>query len=163
MERDGSWTDCRIAGLSSAGKWGSIVRHESSFTDCVRALGDERRAGGGAEGCARGDAGSDAEEGKTTLRGMYAKVMGNVEVQLANGVPWPVKNGEVFPVVMFKEQQTIAVLQLAGTTFRLSTDWLAMIEEKDLTDENVAAYRAALQGYIDKAAEDAKATLPLPK
>jgi hypothetical protein len=94
---------------------------------------------------------------------LYAQVMGNVEVQLANGVAWSVKKGDVFPVMMFKEQQTIAVLQLAGTSFRLATDWLKMIEAKDLTAGQVGAYRSTVQSYLDKVAEEAKANLPLPK
>jgi hypothetical protein len=92
---------------------------------------------------------------------LYAQVMGNVEVRLANGMPWLVKKHDVFPVMMFKEQQTIAVLQLAGTTFRLSTDpWLKMIESKDLTEEQVANYRATVQVFLDKVADDARANLP---
>jgi hypothetical protein len=91
---------------------------------------------------------------------LYAQVMGNVEVQLANGVRWSVKKGDVFPVVMFKEQQTVAVLQLAGTSFRLATEWIQTIEAKEVTAEQVAAYRGTVQSYLDKAAEDAKAKLP---
>lgn len=94
---------------------------------------------------------------------LYAQIMGNVEVQLASGTAWAVKKGDVFPVMMFKEQQTIAVLQLAGTSFRLATDWIKTIEGKDLTAEQAAAYRATVQSYLDKVAEDAKASLPQGK
>jgi hypothetical protein len=112
--------------------------------------------------CAAAPGEAQATPGREKQRfTLYAQVMGNVQVQLATGTPWLVKKHDVFPVVMFKEQQTVAVLQLAGTSFRLATDpWIKTIEAKDLTEEQVANYRATVQSYLDKMADDAKASLP---
>src|SRR5690348_4588122 len=99
--------------------------------------------------------GTDGKSGKPGAKQhylLYAQVMGNVQVQLASGGVWQVKKGDVFPVIMFKEQQTIAVLQLAGATFRLSTEWLKLIEAKDVTEEQTASYRASVERFLDKAA-----------
>lgn len=89
---------------------------------------------------------------------LFAQAMGSVLVQLNAGGSWQVTKGDLFPVIMFKERQTIAVLQLAGTNFRLATDWLKLVEPKDVTEEQFATYRAAAERY--QTAQDAKDPLP---
>jgi hypothetical protein len=62
-------------------------------------------------------------------------------------------------VIMFKEQQTKIVLQLAGTSFITETANCKIIEEKDLTPEELATYRTNVQHYLDGQAEKWKAKL----
>jgi hypothetical protein len=49
---------------------------------------------------------------------------------------------------MFKEQQTKAILQLAGTTFRVDTSRLKLVEEKDITPAQLGSYRHNVETYI---------------
>jgi hypothetical protein len=90
---------------------------------------------------------------------LYAGVIGRVEVQLADGGQFQAEKGDVFPVVMFKAEGTKAVLQLAGTTFLLSRDWLELIEDKDLTEAQLNSYRRNAEAYLDWRATQAKAGL----
>ena len=88
---------------------------------------------------------------------LYAMFMANTDVRLADGAHWIMDQGDTFPVVMFKEQQTKIVLQLAGTTFMTDAANVTTIEEKNLTEEQLATYRGTVQRYLDGLAEKAKA------
>ena len=57
--------------------------------------------------------------------------------------------GDAFPVLMFKDQQTKMVLQLAGTSFLIPTANVRVLEEKEVTEEVLAAYRRNVASYID--------------
>ncbi len=88
---------------------------------------------------------------------LYAMFVANTDVHLADGAHWIMDKGDTFPVVMFKEQQTKIVLQLAGTTFMTDAASVMVIQEKDLTDEQLATYRTNVQHYLDGHAEKWKA------
>ena len=91
-----------------------------------------------------------AEKKRYVIYGMLTVDTG---VQLADGPRWMMDKGDTFPVVMFKDQQTKVVLQLAGTTFTTETVNVKVIEEKDLTPEQLATYRTNVQHYLDNRAE----------
>jgi len=84
---------------------------------------------------------------------LYAMFMANTDVHLADGAHWIMDKGDTFPVVMFKDQQTRIVLQLAGTTFMTEAVNVMVVQEKDLTNEQLATYRANVQHYLDGRAE----------
>jgi hypothetical protein len=88
---------------------------------------------------------------------LYAMFMANTDVHLADGAHWIMDKGDTFPVVMFKEQQTKIVLQLGGTTFMTDAVNVMVIQEKDLTNEQFATYRANVQRYLDGHTEKWKA------
>jgi hypothetical protein len=88
---------------------------------------------------------------------LYATMLEPTPVQLVDGSKWMMDKGDTFPVVMFKEQQTQVVLQLAGTTFKTATARVKVVEEKDVTPEQLATYRTNVQNYIDSRSEKWKA------
>ena len=88
---------------------------------------------------------------------LYAVLTADTGVQLADGARWMMDKGDTFPVVMFKEQQTKLVLQLAGTTFTTNAINAKVVEEKDVTPEQLATYRTNVQHYLDGQAEKWKA------
>jgi hypothetical protein len=92
-----------------------------------------------------------AEEKKRFV--LYAVLTENSNVQLADGSKWMMDKGDTFPVVMFKEQQTKIVLQLAGTSFMIEAAHAKVVEEKDLTTQQLASYRTNVQQYIDSRSE----------
>lgn len=88
---------------------------------------------------------------------LYATMLDATPVQLADGAKWMMDKGDTFPVVMFKDQQANIILQLAGTTFKTQTARVKVIEEKDVTAEQLATYRNNVQNYIDSRSEKWKA------
>lgn len=80
---------------------------------------------------------------------LYGMLTQDTPVQLAEGTRWMMDKGDTFPIVMFKEQQTKAVMQLAGTTFMTSAINVKVIEEKDVTPEQMATYRNNVQRYLE--------------
>lgn len=97
---------------------------------------------------------------------LYATFLEPTPVQLADGAKWQMDKGDTFPVVMFKDQQTRIILQLAGTSFIVNADRVRWFEEKDLTEAQLATYRANVHNYIESRAEkwkeQAKQGPPLP-
>jgi len=91
-----------------------------------------------------------AEKKRFVLYGMLTQ---DTPVQLAEGTRWMMDKGDTFPIVMFKEQQTKVVMQLAGTTFLTSVINVKVIEEKDVTPEQMATYRTNVQHYLEGQAE----------
>ena len=89
---------------------------------------------------------------------LYAILLENTPVELADGAKWMMDKGDVFPVVMYKEMQTKIVLQLAGTTFRTDTKRVRI-----LADQEVAAglvnYRKNVQAYLESKAKRMKSEL----
>jgi len=88
---------------------------------------------------------------------LYAMLTADTGVRLTDGARWNMDKGDTFPVVMYKDQQTKIVLQLAGATFTTETANVKVVEEKDLTPEQVATYRTNVQRYLDGKAEKWKA------
>lgn len=80
---------------------------------------------------------------------LYAVLTAETSVQLGDGGRWVMDKGDTFPLVMFKEQQTKVVLQLAGTTFMTDAANVKVIQEKELTAEQLASYRTNVQHYLD--------------
>lgn len=88
---------------------------------------------------------------------LYAMLTEDTPVELADGAKWSMDKGDTFPLIMFKDQQTKVVLQLAGTNFRVSADRVKIIEEKNLTEAQMATYRNNVQTYIQRRSEEWKA------
>lgn len=80
---------------------------------------------------------------------LYAVLTQDTAVQLADGARWMMDKGDTFPLVMFKEQQSKAVLQLAGTNFTTSVINIKVVEEKDVTPEQLTTYRTNVQHYLE--------------
>ncbi len=91
-------------------------------------------------------AGKAAEKKRFAL---YAMLIDNIPVDLADGAQWMMDKGDTFPVIMFKESQTKVLLQLAGTNFLVETKHVRVIDEKNLTAGELASYRRNVQTYID--------------
>ena len=79
---------------------------------------------------------------------LYAMLLERTPVDLADGAKWIMDEGDTFPVIMFKEYQTKAILQLAGTSFWVDTDRLKLVEEKNITPAQLASYRHNVETYI---------------
>jgi hypothetical protein len=86
-------------------------------------------------------------EGKKLL--IFAMLTQDTPVELADGAKWMMDKGDAFPVVMFKDQQTKLVLQLAGTTFLIPAANVRVLQEKEVTEEVLVAYRRNVASYID--------------
>ena len=85
-------------------------------------------------------------------------------VDLADGAQWMMDKGDTFPVIMFKEQQTKVMLQLAGTSFIVDAQRVKFIEDKDLKAGELASYRRNVQTYIDTRSDQwKKRAIPPPK
>jgi hypothetical protein len=84
---------------------------------------------------------------------LYATVIADTPVDLEDGSRWMMDKGDSFPLLMFKEQQTKVVLQLAGTSFWIDADRVRILEQKQVTDEVIASYRRNVQTYIDGTSE----------
>jgi hypothetical protein len=88
---------------------------------------------------------------------LYAMFLANTRVQLAEGSEWIMDKGDTFPLMMYKEHGTKVVLQLSGTSFITSTANVQVVEEKDITPEQLATYKANVEHYLDGQAEKWKA------
>ena len=88
---------------------------------------------------------------------LYAALNENSPVEMADGSKWQMDKGDTFPVVMFKEQQTKVVLQLAGTNFIIPANRVKIIEAKDVTATQLETYRNNVKSYIQNRSEDWKA------
>ena len=87
---------------------------------------------------------------------LYGTLLETLPVDLADGAQWMMDKGDTFPVVMFKEQQTKIVLQLAGTSFVIEAKHVRVFEDKELTAAALASYRRNVQTYIDTRSEQWK-------
>jgi hypothetical protein len=83
---------------------------------------------------------------------LFATLLEPTPVDLADGAKWIMDKGDTFPVIMFKEHQTKAILQLAGTNFWVDTARLKLVEENEVTPEQLATYRRNVETYISKRA-----------
>jgi len=90
---------------------------------------------------------------------LYAALLESTPVQLADGSKWQMDKGDTFPVVMFKEQQTKIVLQLAGTSFVTDASRVKVIAENELTEAHLSNYRYNVTQYLDSRSEKMKAEL----
>jgi hypothetical protein len=79
---------------------------------------------------------------------IYAMLLEKAPVELSDGARWMMDKGDTFPVEMFKEGGTKVVLQLAGVNFRVDAQKVKVIEEKDITAEQLASYRANVETYL---------------
>ena len=80
---------------------------------------------------------------------LFAMLTKDTPVELEDGATWMMDKGDAFPVIMFKEQQTKMLLQLAGTTFLIPAANVRVLEEKEVTEGILAAYRRNVASYID--------------
>jgi hypothetical protein len=85
---------------------------------------------------------------------LYAALVDDTEVTLGDGASWLMDKGDVFPVLMFKDQQANVVLQLAETNFRTATRNIRVLEEAEIPgglakyEVNVRAYEVAKQARV---------------
>ena len=80
---------------------------------------------------------------------LFAMLTKDSPVELEDGARWMMDKGDAFPVLMYKEERTKIVLQLAGTTFLIPAANVRVLEEKEVTEEVLAAYRRNVASYID--------------
>jgi len=90
---------------------------------------------------------------------LYGILLENIPVQLADGSKWEMDKGDTFPVVMYKEQRTKMILQLAGTSFLIAADKVKVIEEKELTEALLATYRNNVANYLESRAKKMRAEM----
>lgn len=96
-------------------------------------------------------AGASAKEFK-----LYAILLEETPVDLADGAKWIMDKGDVFPVIAYKERQTMIVLQLAGTTFWTETRRTRILQEKEIP-AGLLNYRKNVESYLKSRSEKWKA------
>ena len=89
---------------------------------------------------------------------LYAILLENAPVELADGAKWMMDKGDVFPVMMYKEMQTKIVLQLASTSFRIETRRVRILADHEVA-EGLVNYRKNVQAYLDSKAKRLKSEL----
>jgi hypothetical protein len=80
---------------------------------------------------------------------LFAMLTKDTPVELEDGATWMMDKGDAFPVVKYKEAGTKVILQLAGTSFLIAVENVRVLEEPEVTDEVLAAYRRNVASYID--------------
>jgi hypothetical protein len=80
---------------------------------------------------------------------LFAMLTQDTPVQLEDGAKWMMDKGDAFPVLMYKEAGTKLVLQLAGTSFLIPATNVRVLEEKEVTEQVLTAYRRNVASYID--------------
>jgi hypothetical protein len=90
---------------------------------------------------------------------LFAMLIEDTPVELADGAKWMMDKGDAFPLVMFKEQQTKLVLQLAGTTFLIPAKSVRVLDEKEVTEGVLVAYRRNVESYLDGKAKKWRAAV----
>ncbi len=93
---------------------------------------------------------------------LYATFLEDTPVDLSDGARWMMDKGDSFPVLMFKEQQTRIVLQLAGAQFITEASRVKVTPGDDVTAEMIANYRKNVAGYIDGKSEKIRKDLKGP-
>ena len=88
---------------------------------------------------------------------LYAMLKETVPVKLADGAKWVMAEGDTFPLLMYKEDQTKVVLQLAGTNFMVNASSVQVIAEKAITEAQMETYRQNVKTYLDSQTEAWKA------
>jgi hypothetical protein len=79
---------------------------------------------------------------------LYAMLLENTPVELADGAKWQMDKGDCFPVVAYKESHTKLILQLAATSFLVPADKTRIVTEKELPGA-IASYRTNVNTYIN--------------
>lgn len=91
---------------------------------------------------------------------LYAAMLEDTPVDLADGAKWVMDKGDTFPVLMFKEMQTKVILQLAGTQFMVETARVRILEDKKEIAAGLETYRRNVEAYLkqrsDKWEKEAK-------
>lgn len=90
---------------------------------------------------------------------LYATFLSDTPVELSDGARWMMDRGDSFPIAMFKEQQTVVVLQFAGSQFVTEASRVKITPGEQVTPEMVANYRRNVQGYVDGKSEKILAEL----
>lgn len=94
---------------------------------------------------------------------LYAILLDKCPVKLADGANWMMEKGEVFPVLMYKDQQRKIVLQLAGTSFVVDTIHVRILKPKEVAP-GLESYRKNVATYLETQAstwkQDVRAKSP---
>ncbi len=77
---------------------------------------------------------------------MYAQLMDTKEVQLSDGSVWLMDKGDCFPIHMFKERQTVVVLQLATARFAVPAFHVRVMKDHEAADA-AARYQQNVDNY----------------
>ncbi len=84
---------------------------------------------------------------------LYATFLEDTPVELSDGAKWMMDRGDSFPILMFKEQQTVVVLEFAGMKFPAEAGRVKITPGEQVTAEMVANYRKNVRDYIDRKSE----------
>jgi hypothetical protein len=85
---------------------------------------------------------------------LYAVLTQDTEVELNTGARWLMDKGDVFPILMYKEQQTQVVLELSEANFRTETKNIRVLDEHEIPaavanyEQNVRAFQVAKMAKI---------------
>ena len=93
---------------------------------------------------------------------LYAMLLEETPVELADGAKWLMDKGDVFPVVMYKEMQTKIVLQLAGTNFWTDTKRVRILKSDEVA-AGLANYRKNVQAYLESKSKAMKSGIEIPE
>jgi hypothetical protein len=92
---------------------------------------------------------------------LYATLLEDIPVELADGAKWMMDKGDVFPVVMYKEMQRKIVLQLAGTNFWTDTKRVRILRDDEVA-AGLANYRKNVNAYLESKSKAIKSNLEVP-
>ena len=92
---------------------------------------------------------------------LYAMLLEDTPVELADGAKWMMDKGDTFPVLMYKEMQTKIVLQLAGTSFWVDTKRVRILKNAEVP-EALSTYRRNVQTYLESKSKSMKSELERP-
>jgi hypothetical protein len=92
---------------------------------------------------------------------MYAQLLDTKEVQLSDGSVWLMDKGDCFPIHMFKERQTIVVLQIATANFAIPAYHVRVMKDHEAA-EAAASYKQNVDNYWKAVAKRPKAGAATP-
>jgi hypothetical protein len=88
---------------------------------------------------------------------MYAQLLDSKQVHLSDGSIWLMDKGDCFPIHMYKDRQTIVVLQLASATFAIEAYHVRAMKDTE-TAEAEKSYKANVENYWKAVAKRPKNT-----
>ena len=79
---------------------------------------------------------------------LYAMLLEGSAVELSDGSKWQMDKGDCFPVVAYKQEHTMVILQLASASFYIPANKTRIVTDKELPAA-VASYRTNVNTYIN--------------
>lgn len=92
---------------------------------------------------------------------LYAQFTEQTQVELSTGAQWLMDKGDCFPVYMFKDRQTKAVLKLASATFVADASRLRIMKDSE-AEAALESYRKNVDSFLKVQSENWQKNAPAP-